>query len=70
MRAKRILYGLESARLGVEIAEIVVYEADEPDLLVHLFAPDPLPGKDLTEIHLPAVVADPSAASHQGGPIV
>ena len=56
-----ILDRLEPARLIVEVAEIVVHEGDEPDPVAHLLHPDVLAGKDLTQIDLPALVADPAA---------
>jgi hypothetical protein len=60
-RTEGILDRLEAARLVVEVAEIVVHEGNEPDVLGDLLDPDILAGKDLTEVDLPALVADPAA---------
>ena len=54
----------------VEVPEIVVHEADEPDLILDLFDAHPLPGKDLTEVDLPSVVADAATVGHRGRPVV
>ncbi len=59
---------LESARLIVEVAEIVVHEADEPHPLAHLLHTDGLARKDLTQIHLPLLEADAATVRHRGRP--
>src|SRR6266571_323366 len=41
----------EPACLIVEVAQIMIHEADEPNPVVGLFDADCLAGKDLTEIH-------------------
>ena len=55
----------EPARLVVEVAQIVVHEGDEPDALADLRHADVLSGKDVAEIDLPAVEADPAAVGHR-----
>ena len=57
--------GFEPACLVVEVAEIVVHEADEPNPIVGLFDADGLAGKDLAEIDLLAVEADAAARGHR-----
>jgi len=54
----------------IEVAEIVVHEADEPSLLAHLLDADALAGEDDTEIDLLPIEADAPACSHGGGPVV
>jgi hypothetical protein len=49
VRAKRIVYGLESTSVVVEIPEVVVHEGDEPDALAHLRDTHVLPSKHLAE---------------------
>ena len=54
----------------IEVAEIVVDEADEPDVLADLFDPHLLAGEHLTKIHLAAVETDPAAVGDHRGPVV
>lgn len=61
---------LEPARLVVEGAEIVVHEGDEPEMVVDLLHAHVLAGKDLAQIDLPALVADPPAVRDGAGPVV
>ena len=55
----------EPARLVVEIAQIVLHEGNEPNVLADLRDADLLPGKDVTEIDLLALEADPTAPGYQ-----
>ena len=57
----------ESTCLIVEVSQIIVHEADEPDVLVDLFDSDFLAGEDLAEIDLVSVEADPAAGGHDDG---
>lgn len=59
--------GFESARLIVEISQIVVHEADEPYVVVGLLDADGLSGEDLAEGDLLAIVADAAAGGHGDG---
>ncbi len=54
----------------VEVAEIVVHEADEPNLLADLLDADALAGEDGAEIDLLAIEADAPACGHGDGPVV
>src|SRR5688500_20207189 len=60
-----------SSDLGliVKIAQIVVHEGDEPDVLVHLLHPHLLASKHLADVHLAGLVANPAAGGDHGGPI-
>jgi hypothetical protein len=51
-RAERIFDRLESTRLIVEIPQVVVHEADQPNVFGGLLDTDLLAGKHLTEIDL------------------
>ena len=44
-RAERVVEGLQGSLLQVEVAEIVVHEADEPNALVNLLDSEPLAGQ-------------------------
>ncbi len=54
----------------VEVAEIVVHEADEPNLLADLLDADALAGEDGARIDLLPVEADAPACGHGDGPVV
>jgi hypothetical protein len=47
-----------------------VHEGDEPEALAHLCDADLLPGKDVAEIDLLALKADPAAVRHEDGVVV
>ena len=68
-RAKRIGDRLKAARLIVELAEIAIQEADEPDTLAYLLHPDRLARKDLTQIHRP-FLKQMRTIRHGGRPVV
>src|SRR4051794_36991297 len=63
-RSERIGNGFEPAGLVVEIAEIVIHEGDEPDILAHLFDADLLPSKYDAEIDFLPIEADAPARRH------
>jgi len=60
----------QPAGLVIEVAEIVIHEGDEPDLIAHLFDADALAGEDEAEIDLLAVEADAAACGHADGLVV
>src|SRR5262249_57230255 len=66
-RTERIVDRFQSARLIVEVAEIVLHEGDEPQALGHLRHADILPREHLTEIHLLALQADAATVRHGDG---
>jgi hypothetical protein len=45
----------------VEVAEIIVHEGDEPNMVAHLFDTDTLASENRTEIDLLSVEADAPA---------
>jgi hypothetical protein len=51
----------------VEVSEIIVREADEPDVVADLFDADALTDEDQTEIDLLAIEADAAACGHGDG---
>jgi len=55
------LKGFQSAGLIVEIFEIVVHEADEPNAVVDLLDSKPLAGEHLGDFDLLSVHADAAA---------
>jgi hypothetical protein len=55
------LKGFEPASLVVEVSQVVVHEADEPDALVGLPDADLLAGEDRAEVDLALFVADAAA---------
>ena len=61
---------LQSAGLGIEVAEVVLHKADEPDTVRDLLDADLLAGEDGGEVDLPSFVADPPTARDQRGPIM
>ena len=69
-RSEGILDRFEPAGLVVEVAEIIVHEADEPNLLADLLDADALAGEDGAEIDLLAIEADAPACGHGDGSVV
>jgi hypothetical protein len=49
---------LQGSLLQVEVSEIVVHEADEPNVLAHLLEADALAGEDVEIFDLLAMQAD------------
>jgi hypothetical protein len=41
----------EHPNFQIEVAQIIIHKADQPDIVVHFFDADGLAGKDLTEIN-------------------
>ena len=56
---ERIVDPFETARLVVEVAQIVPHDGDEPDAPADLCHADVLSREDRTEIHLLALETDP-----------
>jgi hypothetical protein len=56
--------------LQIDIAKIVVHEADEPNVLADLLEADALTGEDGAEIDLLAIEADAPAPGDGDGPVV
>ena len=54
----------------VEIAQVVVHKADQPDVVADLLDADVLPGEDAAEIDLLPVEADAAAARDGDGFVV
>ena len=54
----------------VEVAEIIVHKADEPNLLADLLDADALAGEDGAEIDLLPIEADAPACGHGDGSVV
>jgi len=63
------LKGFQPAGLVVEVSEIVMHEADEPNAVVGLLDSDVLAGKDGAEIDLSLLVAY-AAAGREGDCLV
>ncbi len=54
----------------VEVAEIIVHKADEPNVLADLLDANALAGEDGAEIDLLAIEADAPACGHGDGSVV
>ena len=54
----------------VEVPEIVIHEADEPDVVGHLLDADALAGEDGAEIDFPSIEADSPARGDGDGFVV
>jgi len=61
---------LESAGSGIELAEVAVQNAGEPDAVGDLFDADQLAGEHRAEINLAPLVANPAAVRDQGGSVM
>ena len=60
-RAERIVEGLQGLLLQVDIAQIIIHEADEPNALVDLLEAKRLTGKNHGDVDLLAMQADAPA---------
>ena len=60
----------EPACLVVEIPQIIVHEAGQPDMVLDLFDADGLTGKDEAEVDLLAIVANAAAGGDGDGLVV
>ena len=54
----------------IEVSEIVVHEADEPDFIGDLLDADLLAGEDGAQVDFPAFVTDPAATGDSGGEVM
>jgi hypothetical protein len=61
---------LQSLLLKIDVTEIIVHKADQPNTIVDLFDAHGLTGERGTEIYFLFENADPSAAGDKNGPIV
>ena len=48
--AERVVEWFEHPRLQIEVPQIIIHKADQPDVVVHFLDTDGLPGEDLAEI--------------------
>src|SRR5258706_10894574 len=65
-----ICKGFEPASLVVEVSEIIIHKADEPNPFVGLFDADGLAGEHLAEIDLLAIEAGASAGGDGGSSVM
>ena len=68
--SERVFDGLEPARLVIEVTEIILHEADEPDLVGNLFDAHLLAGKRSAQVNLLPVVTDSAVLGHDNGSIM
>jgi len=61
---------LQSLLLKIDVTEILIHKAHQPDIVVNFFDADGLAGKDLTEIDFFATQANSTATSDDDGFIV
>jgi hypothetical protein len=64
---KRALKRFEPAGLVVEVSQVVVHEADGPDVVVGLVDSNLLAGEDRAEVDLALLVADATASRDRDG---
>jgi len=50
--AEWIFERFEHSRLQIEVTQIIIHKADEPDVVVHFLDADSLSGKNLAEVDL------------------
>jgi hypothetical protein len=62
--------GLDPVLISIEISQIVLQEADLPDLVVDLADAHQLLRQRSTQVNFPTAEADASAARHADGAIV
>src|SRR5467141_5029745 len=68
--AKRVVERLQSFFLQIDVAEIVLHKADQPNTFVDFFDPQGLPCKDRAEINFFAVQTDASAVGDVNDAVV
>jgi hypothetical protein len=68
--AKRVVERLQSFFLQIDVPEIVIHEADQPNTFFDFLDTHTLPRKDGAEIDFFAVEADPSAVGDVDGLVV
>ncbi|WP_192252378.1 hypothetical protein [Mesorhizobium caraganae] len=62
--------GSEPTCLVIEVSQIIIHEAAQPDVVLDLFDADGLAGEDDTEVDLLAIVADAAAGGDDDGLVV
>ena len=62
-------YGLDRTFV-IEVPQVVIHRAHQPDPVAHLLHADVLPGKRPTEIDRPALSVDAAAPRHRRCPVV
>src|SRR6266568_1109669 len=68
--AKRVVERLQSFFLQINVAEIVIHKADQPNTFFDLLDTDSLPREDSAEINFFAVETDTSAVGDVDGAVV
>ena len=67
-RAERVIEWLQRSLLQVDIAEIIIHEADEPNAVVNFLDAERLTRKNRRDIDLLTVQAEAPAASPAAAP--
>ncbi|MBS1867703.1 MAG: hypothetical protein JSS69_17450, partial [Acidobacteria bacterium] len=60
----------EHPRLQIEVSQIIIHKADQPDVVVHFFDARGLPGEDRAEIDFPATQANAATTGEHDGSVV
>src|ERR1700734_297217 len=68
--AERIFERFEHPSLQIEVSQIIIHKAYQPDIVLNFFDAHGLTGKDLTEINFLATETDAPATSDHDGFIV
>jgi len=69
-RAERIFNGFEHSSIEIEVTQIIIHKADEPDIVVNFFDADSLAGKDRAEVDFFVAETDAAAAGDHDGLVV
>jgi hypothetical protein len=59
-----------STRVSIEVSQIIIHKADQPDVVVYFLDADRLAGKDLAEVNLFVAETDAATASDHDGFVV
>src|SRR5499433_4130217 len=68
--AEGIFERFEHSRLQIEVSQIIIHKADEPDVVVNLLDADGLTGKALAEVDFFVPQTDATAARDHDGFVV
>src|SRR5215472_2883666 len=68
--AERISEWFEHSSLQIEVSQIIIHKAHQPDVVVHFFDADGLSGKDLAEIDFFRAQTDATATGDHDGFVV
>src|ERR1700734_2501899 len=68
--AERIFERFEHPSLQIEVSQIIVHKAHQPDIVLHFFDAHGLTGKDLTEINFLATQTDAATVGHDNDFVV